>query len=698
MTESKATFCRICEPSCGLIAEVSGGEVLRLRPDKKHPVTRGFACHKGIGFTRIHTDPDRVNYPQKRSGNTHTTVSWDQALDEVAEMISGLIQKHGPEAVAVYSGNPLAFSASAPAAIGQFQKALGIRRQFNAGTQDCSNKFAGAEAVFGTSTLHPVPDLERTEFALILGENPAVSHMSFVSQADPVGAFRRLRKRGAKVRFVNPRRIESVASDEELVQLTPDTDLYLLAALLHEIDQAGLFAEAVLAAHGRHVNELRAFIAPYDAETVGPVCGLEPALIRQLALDFAKADSACVHMSTGVNMGRQGTLCYWLVQMLSFCTGNLDRAGGNLYGVGFFPATRSGRIDLTGDVYEGSPHGDVRTIRGALPGNLLADYIESDPSPIRALIVVAGNPLLSVGGEERLRQAFAKLDLLVSVDLYRNATGELANYVLPACDMLERADLNMCGLGMQAEPFVQFADAVVPPRGERREEWWIFGELLARIKGSEKPKAEHVLGRLDHMLSASGLDRKQLLAAPSGTAALPAPATGKFYEQWIQTPDKKVDCCPAFFAEALVDAHRLFVEESQRGSTALKLINLRTAYMHNSWLHNDLALKRPQHQDNPLHMHPDDARSRGLDDGDVLKVHNDNGAIRARLQLNESLRPGVVAMEHGWGQQQSSGMQTAQRFPGVNVNRLLPHGQGSYEKLSNQAHMTGIEVVVDRVA
>lgn len=688
-----ATFCRICEPSCGLIAEVEQGELQRLKPDKAHPVTQGFACHKGLGFGRIHADPARVDVPQRRTDTGFVDCDWEAALSDIGQRLKALVDTHGPDSVGLYFGNPTAFSATAPAALLGFMKALGLRRQFNSGTQDCSNKFAGSEAVFGTSTLHPIPDLEHTDFALIFGENPKVSHMSFVSQADPMAAFRRLRERGGRVCFVNPRRIES-AVGEEVLQVQPDTDLYLLAALLHEIDAAGLFEDDVIAAHGRNIEGLRDFIAPYSAQAVAAVCGIPAAEIQQLALDFAKAPSACVHMSTGLNMGRQGTLCYWLLQMLSFCTGNLDRRGGNLYAPGFFPATRSGRMDLSSSPFAQTVHGELRAIRGALPGNLLADFILEDPQPIRALIVVAGNPLLSIAGEERLRQAFAGLDLLVSVDLYRNASGELADYVLPACDMLERADINLCGLGMQAQPFVQYSPAVVPARGARREEWWIFAELLARMGHGSGADAAVVEGRLQHMLSASGLSLAELQQSPSGTVKLPSPEPGRFYQEWIQTADHRVDCCPALFAEALLQAAEIFAQECALPPGSLRLINLRTPYMHNSWLHNDPALKRPRQQDNPLHMHPTDAERLGLGEGAVVKVHNPHGALHCKLHIDPSLRPGVVAMSHGWGQSRTPGMPVAQRYPGSNVNVLLPQGRGSFEKLSNQAHMTGIPVEV----
>ena len=397
------TFCRVCEPSCGLVAQVRDGEIERLVPDRGHPISRGFACHKGIAALDIHRDPDRLSAPQKKlPDGSFESIAWDLAVQEIADDLARIRDRHGPDAIGFYNGNPLAFNSLATPAVGSFMAQLGSRRVFSSGTQDCANKFAGAEAVFGTSTLHPVPDIEHSDHLLIFGSNPRVSHMSFLSIADPVQALRGCVERGATVRFVNPRRIEPDAAGlGEVVLIRPDTDVYLMAAMLCEIDRAGGFRQDVLAARGRNVDELRAFVARYPAERVAGVTGIPAEQIRALALEFAGAKSAAVYMSTGVNMGRQGTIAYWLLFMLSLVTGNLDRRGGNVYSLGFYPAAKAGRARPTLS-FEDTPHGPVRRIRGSLPGNLLADMILQDEDPIRALVVTAGNPLLSIGGEGRM--------------------------------------------------------------------------------------------------------------------------------------------------------------------------------------------------------------------------------------------------------------------------------------------------------
>ncbi|MDF1820164.1 MAG: molybdopterin-dependent oxidoreductase [Alcanivoracaceae bacterium] len=698
--QRKTTFCRVCEPSCGLVAELENGRVVSLAPDRAHPVTTGFACHKGINYLAIHTDPDRLDTPLRRDGarqpgSRFVTTDWDSALADIGEQLGDVIAQHGPDAVAGYIGNPTAFNALGTQGVMEFFTTLGSRRLFSSATQDCSNKFAGAEAVFGTSTLHPLPDIANTDCLLIFGENPRVSHMSFISIADPMAKIRAACARGARVFYINPRQIESATPKTgEAVRILPDTDLYLMAALLHEIDALGRFDETAIAEHGKHIQGLRDFIAPYSADAVAGVVGLPADDIRALADTFSAAPSAAVHMSTGVNMGRQGTLCYWLLQMLSFVTGNLDRPGGNFYGEGFYPAARAGRI-RDDRVFFPSPYGELRHVRGVLPGNLLPDMILTEDNPVRALVVIAGNPLLSVGGEGRWREALAKLDLLVVIDLFRNATAEYADYVLPSADMLEREDVNICGLGMQYEPFVQYTDAVVPPAGERKEEWWILARLQQAmgkpsLLDQEPPQP---FARLDRMLSRSELSVDTLKQAPSGTVVLDKQPLGRFYESFIQTEDQRVDCCPALFTDAIEQAHAIFAD-LRDNSPAFRLINLRTNFMHNSWYQNVPGLKRGQHLNNPLHMNPGDMEALGLAEGSPVVVSNSHGEIDALAHADDTLRPGVVAMTHGWGNGSTPGMRVAQQHPGVNVNVLLPTGPGSYEKLSNQAFMSGVPVQV----
>ena len=691
------TFCRVCEPACGLVARVEGGELTALAPDRNHPVTRGFACHKGIAGVEIHRDPDRLDHPLRRTARGFERGSWDETAGEIAARLGALLEAHGPNAVASYIGNPTAFNTLAGPAAGAFFAQLGARRSFGSGTQDCANKFAGSEAVFGSSTVHPIPDLEHTDCLLVLGANPRVSHWSFISVADPMAALRRAKARGATIHFVNPRAIESATeSTGDVVPIRPDTDVYLLAAMLCEIDRSVGFDAGAVEAHGKHVAELRDFVHRYPSERVAAVTGIPATRIRALAHEFAEAPSASVHMSTGVNMGRQGTLAYWLVHMLAFVTGNLDRRGGNLLSVGFYESAKAGRRSFDEGFFDGE-FGRLR--KGPLPGNLLPHHVLDAREPVRALFVVAGNPVLSVGGEARMREALERLELVVCIDLYRNATGEYADFLLPASDAFERPDVNLTGLGLQHEPWVQYTPAVVAPRGERREEWWIFARLskalgLRSALDAERPE-EAVWGRIDHMLKTRGTSLEALRADPHGVRFEDGLRPGRFYREQLQTPDRKVDCCPSAFAEALVRSEEIFGELEAEGPDRLKLITRRDPYMHNSWYANLPGMKRGDRNRNFVFVHPDDASARGLAEGAKVRVRNANGAIGLELKLDPGLVRGVVAITHGWGNGATSGMRFARKTAGANANALLPIGPGSFEPLSSQAFMTGVPVELE---
>jgi formate dehydrogenase len=692
MTElSIHTFCRVCEPACGLVASVRDGRLEALRPDREHPVTRGFACNKGLAGVDIHRDPDRLNHPlRRRAEGGFERVSWDDAIDGIAARVREIVAKHGPNSVASYIGNPTAFNTLAGPAAGAFFAQLGAKRGFSSGTQDCANKFAGSEAVFGSSTIHPIPDLEHTELLLVFGANPRVSHGSFISIADPARAFKDARKRGAKLYFVNPRESES-AEPGETILIRPDTDVYLMAALLCELDRIDALDLETLRAHGKHVDELRAFVARYPAERAEKVTGVPAETVRGLAREIAAANGVSVHLSTGVNMGRQGTLAYWLLHMLSFATGNLDRRGGNILSVGFYEAAKAGRREFE-QSFAQTEFGRLR--KGALPGNLLSHAILDSETPVRALFVLAGNPLLSIGGEARLRDAFDSLDLLVCIDLYQNATGEYADWLLPSTDMFERADVNITGLGLQHEPWIQFTEAVVPAQAERREEWWIFARLCQAL-GLRSPLDQgpepDLWGRIDHMLKTRGHSLESLRATTNGLVFDPL-TPGSFYEKQLQTKDGKVDCCPAAFADALDRAERLFGEIEREGLARLKLITRRDPYMHNSWYANIEKMKRGERDRNRLYVHPADAAAHGLGEGDKARIWNNSGELALEITCDPTLMRGVVALTHGWGNRGSTGMQVAARTPGVNANVLLPIGPDSFEPLSSQAFMTGIPV------
>ena len=689
------TFCRICEPSCGLIAHVDQGALVKLTPDREHPVTKGFACHKGLAAIDVHNDPDRLDHPMLRAADgTWTTTTWDDSMAFTARRLREITAQHGDSSIAAYIGNPDRLQRSG---VVTHRPATAIARcathvlVWNPGLCEQVRCIGG-----GVRLVERAPDPRPRAHRSLPHHRREPPRLAGELLLDPERARRAPSRhgRGARIIFVNPRRIETPERGVgETLLIRPDTDVWFLAALLHEIDRIGGFDERVIQLHGTNIDGLRAFIEPYTAESVAGVTGIDPATITDLAAAWVSTPAASVHASTGLNMGRQGTLAYWLVHMLSFVTGRLDASGGNLKSDGFYANARSG-AGVPEQGYVDSEFGRLR--RGALPGTLMSHAILDSDEPIRAMIVVAGNPLLSIGGQERLRKAFEQLELLVVIDIYPSATAELAHVVFPATDMYERDDLNIVNIGTSAQPFAQYTPAVVDPHAERRPEWWIAHRLLQEmglpsILDDDEPdpwsKWRHMLER--------GSDISLAELQESGEVrVLPTPTPGTFFDEQVHTLDGRVDCCPGTFADAFVRCTQMFDAARAADPDELRLIHRRDPWMHNSWFANVARMKRGGRTTNPLSMHPDDAATRGLHDGESVRVTSAHGEVHCVVEHDVDLMPGVVSMVHGWGHGASPRLRVAHEHPGTNPNVLLPIGPGSFEPLSSQAHMTGIPVLV----
>lgn len=629
------TFCRVCEPQCGLVATIGPDGVRALASDADNPASKGYSCNKGIRFLHVHRDPDRLFYPLRRRNDRATDegdfarIGWDQAAEEIGTRLNAIVREHGDGAIAIYMGNPHAFNSTLLTNEVALMAGFGEGPRFGAITIDCANKLVGSEGVFGTGGVHPIPDLTHTDYFLAIGSNPAVSHMAIMEVSDPMAKLRAIKARGGKSLFVNPRHIESATAETgDVLLIRPNTDFFFMAALLHEIIFTIGYDREAVTAQGRNVDALATYVEAWPPERAAAVTDIPAATIRDTARDFCNARSACIQMSTGVNMGSQGVLAYWMLHMISFLSGNLGKTGGNIYSPGICPTAHLAK-PTSPDPFFDTEFGRLRTIAGQLPSTLMADMLLSDSAPIKALIVIGGNPVLAVPGEERLRDALRKLDLLVTIDIYRTATGELADYVLPAKDFLEREDVNVLANGIQLEPHVQYTPAVVPAAGERRDDWWILSRLLQAMgRPSLLDKAiPEPFAVIDAMLAYRGLSVEDLKRMPHRSAALPDPVSGDLFTYGVQTEDGLIDCCPAAFASGFAAAEADWTALTREPPDQLKLVTRRTGLTVNSWMSNLPSHKKGAHMTNPLWMNPADARDRDLFAGGEAIVRSDSGAL-----------------------------------------------------------------------
>ncbi|MGH7785783.1 MAG: molybdopterin-containing oxidoreductase family protein, partial [Candidatus Binatia bacterium] len=720
MVETKQTFCRICEALCGLDVDVENNRVVDIRPDDAHIATEGFGCMKGLKQHKLFRSPDRVLRPLKRSGSTWSEVSWQQAFDEIGAKVQGILADHSPDAIAMYVGTAAGFGVLHPVFAQGFMDALGSKSMYASATQDCANKFAAARHVYGFPFTQPFPDVDRTECLIIVGANPVISKWSFLQVSNPARRLRNIEARGGTVFFVDPRRTESTKIAGTHVFIRPATDVFFYLSFLHELIASGGVDHARVERHMTGLDAVAALAAPWTPERTEPVTRIPSATLRAMVAAYRTANGAALYSSTGVNMGGNGALAFWLQEVINAVSGNLDRRGGTLVGHGLFDFARFGVKHglLMRDAR--SRVGDFGSVNDAFPGGILADEILTPGDrQVRALFVTGGNPLVTMANSGRLREAFADLDLLVTLDIFRNETGSLAHFILPCTTPLERPDLPFIFplmLGMQSRPYLQATKQIVRPEGEQRDEASIyvdlaracgvnlFGsrvaqramELAKRLHSARHPDEQPALPQellLSLLLRATRHGSfKRLLASPHGVAR-PDHTGEDFLGQRVVTTDGRVHLAPPALLE---QARKLDADFAREGAQAdrLKLITRRHVSTHNSWTHNDPEFISGGRHTNYLYVHPDDAARAGLHDGDLADVSSNTATVRVPIRLLDDLMPGTVALPHGWGHQHASGLSVASKTAGVNVNLLAADGPGELERVSGMAHLTGIVVDV----
>jgi len=724
MSETKHTFCRICEASCGLVAEVDRGRIVDLRPNKDHIGTDGFACMKGLNQHRMYDSPDRLQHPLKRVGDRFERISWEQALAEIGAKVKGL-RAVSPHAISMYVGTAAGFSLLHPVFAEAFMKGVGSRSMFSSSTQDCANRFASATEMYGFPFTQPVVDLDHVKYMLIVGTNPIVSKWTFLQVAHPGKRLKEVRKRGGRIVVVDPRETETAKVADAHHFIRPNTDVFFFLSFLHELFAQGGVDRERARRYMTGLEDVERLAQAWPADRTASLTGIEPSALKGMVADYIAAGASAIVTGTGLGMGRHGTLAQWIADVINAVSGNLDRRGGVLLGEGMFDFAAYAKKEKLFQRVQRSRVGQFRELNGGFPGGILADEIlKPGPEQIKALFVTGGNPLMTMPNAARLRQALGQLELLVVTDIYLNETASLAHYVLPATSPLERADLPFVFplfLGMQSRPYIAATDAVVEPAGEQRDEATIYTQL-ARASGvslfGAKPlqwimqlllwgNAPFRRGKqpslpirliLDLILRSAKLGKfKDIARQPQGLPWRGGPKPESYLGKRVVTDDGKVHLAPEMLMQQTARLEGIFADESAsyaRGE--LRLISKRMHSTHNSWTQNIAELTNGEMgQTNYLYMHPEDARAKGLEDKSVADIHSRTNTIRLPVKLLETLMPGTVAIPHGWGHQHAKGMRIASKLGGANVNLLAADGPDAVESVSGMAHLTGIPVRIE---
>ncbi len=724
MSETKHTFCRICEASCGLVAEVDGGRIVDLRPNKDHIGTDGFACMKGLNQHKMYDSPDRLQYPLKRVGERFERISWEQAYAEIGAKVKGL-RAISPHAVSMYVGTAAGFSLLHPVFAEGFMKGVGSRSMFSSSTQDCANRFASATEMYGFPFTQPVVDLDHVKYMLIVGTNPIVSKWTFLQVAHPGKRLKEVRKRGGRIVVVDPRETETAKVADAHHFIRPNTDVFFFLSFLHELFTQGGVDRERAQRYMTGLADIERLAQAWPAEKTASLTGIEPAALKGMVADYIAASASAIVTGTGLGMGRHGTLAHWISEIINALSGNLDRRGGVLLGEGMFDFAAYAKKEKLFQRVQRSRVGGFRELNGGFPGGIMADeMLKPGPEQIKALFVTGGNPLMTMPNAARLRQALGQLELLVVTDIYLNETASLAHYVLPATSPLERADLPFVFplfLGMQSRPYIAATDAVVEPTGEQRDEATLYTQL-ARACGvslfGAKPlqwimqlmlwaNAPWRRGKqpslpirliLDLILRSAKLGKfKDIAQQPQGLPWRGGPKPESYLGKRVVTDDGKVHLAPEMLMQQTARLETIFADESASYAKGeLRLISKRMHSTHNSWTQNIAELTNGEMgQTNYLYMHPQDAQAKGLSEKSVADIHSRTNTIRLPVKLLETLMPGTVAIPHGWGHQNAKGMRIASSLGGANVNLLAADGPDAVESVSGMAHLTGIPVRIE---
>jgi anaerobic selenocysteine-containing dehydrogenase len=672
---------------CGITVETQGDRVASIRGDADDPFSRGHLCPKAVALKDVHEDPDRLRRPLRRTEAGWREIPWDEALAEAARGLHRAQQAHGRSAVGVYLGNPNVHNHGAILFNQLFLRTLRSRSLYSATSVDQLPQMLAALQMFGHQLLLPVPDVDRTSFFLVLGANPLASNGSLMTAPGIERRLKELRARGGALVVVDPRRTETAALATQHLAIRPGTDAFLLLGLLHTIFAEGLARPGPLADHTDGAAEVARAVAPYAPESSEAATGISAPTVRDLARRFAAADGAVAYGRVGVSTQSFGGLCSWLVNVLNLVTGNLDRPGGALFAR---PAADvvalAARIGQRGSfARRRSRVRGLPEFGGELPVATLADELETPgEGQVRALVTVAGNPVLSGPNGSRLDRALQGLEFMVSVDFYLNETTRHAHLILPPTFALERDHYDLVFHALAVRNTAKYSPALFAKPAGARHDWEILLELATRLEALRGRRLRALATRLAlRRLGPTGivawllrrgpyrgLTLRRLRRSPHGIDLGPLepclPAR-------LGTPDHRIRLAPPVFLE---DLARLGAEGPP---PALALIGRRHLRSNNSWMHNSERLvKGPERC--TLLMHPEDASARGLAHGQRVAVSSRVGTVEVPLEVSDAMRPGVVSLPHGYGHDRR----------GVRLGIAAAHAGASVNDLNDDARVDAL--------
>ena len=740
--------CTLCEAMCGIRIETQGEEILSIKGDADDPFSKGFICPKAVALQDLQNDPDRLRRPIRRTADGWEEISWQEALDYTAQRLIQVREEHGKNAVGIYVGNPNVHDHGNMLFMLPFMRALATRKRFSATSLDQLPHMLANLQMFGHQGLFPVPDIDRTDLFICVGGNPVASNGSLMTAAGVDKRLKSIQAKGGRVITIDPRRTETSRLADEHIFIRPGTDVLMLLAMMHTLFDEDLLHLGHLQDHVDDLELLRLVSDAYAPETVVAATGIAADRIRQLARDLAHTRQAVLYGRMGTSVQQFGALCTWLIYCLNILTGHMDRRGGLMFTLPALDLVTFGAMaGQTGHFgkYKSSVRG-LPEFGGELPSATLAEEMLTDgPEKLRAMVVVAGNPVLSAPNGGKLDEAFEQLDFMVSLDMYITETSRHADIILPPTGPLERSHIDVVFTTVAVRNTIKYSPPLFQPEAGAFHDWEIMLELTRRLssrdfKSSLRAEVQH---RILSSLGPDGLADIYLQMGPYGRELPASGRWGKLAEkalgllnikhplrqlwqagamnekyqdlpkglslaklaehphgldlgplrplllQRLYTQNQKIQLAPRVYLQDIPRVRELLKSEAE---TELLLIGRRHVRSNNSWLHNSHRLVKGKNRCT-LMIHPRDASRLGLQQGLEAEVSSRVGKVLIEVEITDDIMPGVVSIPHGWGHKRRGvNWQTAAEHAGVSLNDLTD--EQHIDQLSGNAAFNGVPVKV----
>ena len=689
--------CHLCEAMCGVVIQTADNQITDIRGDQNDPLSRGHVCPKAVSLQDIHEDPDRLRKPMKRVRTApgefqHVEVTWNEALETAATALASTIQKYGVDAIGAYFGNPSIHNYGMLTHQRNLFRHIRTRNRFSATSVDQLPHHLVSLWCYGHMLLQPVPDVDRTDYFLMLGANPLASNGSMWTVPDVRRRLKALKSRGGKLVVIDPRRTETAELATEHLFIRPGSDAAFLLALIHVLFRDDLIALGSLAAFTDGVDEIGQAVSNLTPAWAAERTGISAADIDRIAHEFARAGAGICYGRMGVSTQAYGALCQWAIQVINVVTGNLDKPGGSLFTL---PAMDQVSNTSPGGFARFSSRGrDLPEFNYELPAAAMVEEISTPgEGQIKLMFTGAGNPVLSTPNGAALDDALETLEFMISLDPALNETTRHADIILPPTSPLEHDHYDIGFHNLAIRNTARYNPPVFDKPEGALHDWEIFAELgerVSRLMGLE-PMPRHA----PHQLVDRALRRgpygeatewqvsiDKLGEHPSGMDFGPLQPS---CPDRLQTPDKRIWLA---VPDVLRDIDRLVEEVAP--VQGYRLIGRRHVRDNNSWMHNHRRLMKgkPRCQ---LLMHPRDVASEGWQSGMMVTVSSRVGHIQAELAASDEMMPGVVSLPHGYGHGRSGTRGgIANEYAGVSCNDITD--EQFVDQLSGNAAVNGVPV------